>query len=161
MPAVDSSMRPSPGGGEYEASPLSVVAVGRFNERMCEKNRKKAKRQSSPGLFAVTKTIVSRRKGAVKQFDQLGFGRQADDLVQRLLPALEHQHAGNRGHVVFDRQIGILIDVDFADFHFAGELVGNLVDGRTQLTTRAAPGRPKIDEDRLGGFPPRPANYRM
>src|SRR5947209_20268781 len=43
-----------------------------------------------------------RAQGLVEQLGQLGLGGEADDLVQRLVAALEDQDARDGGHVVLD-----------------------------------------------------------
>src|SRR5579864_1313532 len=80
---------------------------------------------------------------ALHLIENLGFIR-ANDGVERLVGALEKHDPRNAGHTVLRGQVGILVDVHFADFHLAGILVGKLVDERGQHSARPAPRGPEI-----------------
>ena len=70
----------------------------------------------------------------------------------RLIAAFENQDAGDRIDAVFDRQVLVVIRVQFSDLDLSGELIGDSVDRRRQGSTGAAPGRPKIDQHRGVAF---------
>lgn len=62
----------------------------------------------------------------------------------RFVAALEDEHARNAGDAVLGRDVVGVIDVELADLDATGIAGRELVDGRRELPTGAAPGGPKL-----------------
>src|SRR5207247_1426522 len=74
------------------------------------------------------------------------------DLLVHYSPAFEHEERGYAADLVPARRLDIGIHVQLADFYLACVLGRDLVDRGPHLTTRAAPLRPEIYENRSLGF---------
>jgi len=78
---------------------------------------------------------------------ELLFGHAgADDLVLDFA-VLEEQQERDGADVVFDGEFAGFIDIHFADFGSAGEIVGELVEDWADHFAWATPFGPKVDED--------------
>ena len=65
---------------------------------------------------------------------------------------LEQDHRRNPAHAVFRRGIGMVVDVELHNRDIVTQLFANFFKARADHLARAAPFRPKIDEDRFAGL---------
>jgi hypothetical protein len=63
--------------------------------------------------------------------------------------AAKRLHRRNALDAVLHRQARILVGIDFGQSEAAVRLVSQPLQHRTEHATRAAPGRPEVDDDRL------------
>jgi hypothetical protein len=71
----------------------------------------------------------------------------ADMEEHRLIAAFEEHDARDGRDVVLGCEFHVFVDVDFADFDFAGELIGDAIDDRRERTAGSAPGCPEVGDD--------------
>ena len=85
------------------------------------------------------------------EFADVAFGQRAQKRIDRAA-RFEGEHGRDRLHAQLLGEIGMLVDIDFDELDLALGLAHDLFDRRAQLFARAAPRRPKIDDDgRFGG----------
>src|SRR4029079_3332290 len=68
-------------------------------------------------------------------------------LVSDRLSALEQQHGRDPAHAVAARYVRILVDVELGDGDLVAEVVGNVLERRSDHPARPAPFGPEVDEN--------------
>jgi len=107
---------------------------------------------------SASRTSLTHWKAEVKfllcQSQQLGFQLilgdiGTDDLVFDFT-VLEKQQERNGTNAIFHGEITRLIHIDFADFGLSFDVIGELIDDRTDSFARSAPFGPEIDQNGNG-----------
>lgn len=123
---------------------------------------KKRKIIENPWIPAVNKKARSRIEVALflmailkesgylsfKLLCQHRFGHGTNLFVDNL-PAFENEQRRNASDAVSSGNVGVLVDVEFSDYHFPFIVGGKLLDHRAYHLTGATPFGPKIDQYRL------------
>ena len=82
---------------------------------------------------------------------QVFLARHPSDLILDLT-TFEKKQRGNGPDVEFERKILVLIDVDLSYFYGASFFLCDFFKNRRDHFAGAAPGRPEIDQHRLGAL---------
>jgi len=83
-------------------------------------------------------------------FDEIGFRLCAYQFVD-YLAAFDEQDGGDAGNTVIDRQLRIVVYIDFPYIDLSVIFFGQFFDNRSDSATRAAPFCPEIDYGELIG----------
>src|SRR6266850_956265 len=110
--------------------------------------------RSMPITFAIASLLSwSRRSARVRSSGDrplepardLGLGLHVHDTVD-LAAAPQHEQRGNAARVEARGGGRVLVDVELADLHAAGELSGQLLDHRREHPAGPAPRRPQVEQ---------------
>src|SRR5688572_22242767 len=87
------------------------------------------------------------------EFLEEGFLWHRADETFNFFSVLKNNYGWNREHTILRRQVGVLIDIEFADLEFGlVDLLRELVDNWTGNAARRAPDSPEVDSNgRRGG----------
>ena len=82
---------------------------------------------------------------------QRQLGLDPDKAVD-LLAIFEQDDGGNGDDAVFGGEIRFVVNIDFSDNRFAGQLIRQAINDRAEHFARSAPRRPEIDKDRTAAL---------